>query len=88
MKPASAKFISFDGLSYGLLSALCLLSLSVVNKISVYSGSYYVEFSINPGKSFENCFDFLTEKDDLFHEPASTLVSKWSSLYSSLGPTV
>ena len=58
MKPASAKFISFDGLSYGLLSALCLLSLSVVNKISVYSGSYYVEFSIYPGKSFENCLDF------------------------------
>ena len=87
MKP-SAKNISFDSLSYGLLSALCLFSLSVVNKISVYSGSYYVEFSINPGKSFENCFDFLTEKDDLFHEPAITLVSKLSSLFSSLGPTV
>ena len=70
------KRISFDGLGYGLLSALCLLSLPVVNKISVYSGSYYVEFSINPGKSFENCFDFLTEKDDLFHELASTLVCK------------
>ena len=87
MKP-SAKFIAFDGrLSYGLLRALYPLSLSVVDKISVYSGSYYVEFSINPGKSSENGFDFSTEKEDLFHEPASTLVSKWSSLYSSIGPT-
>ena len=63
-----------DGLSYGLLRALSLLSLSAVVTISVYSGSYYVEFSINPGKSFEICFDFSSAKDDLFHEPASTLV--------------
>ena len=87
LKP-SAKLIAFDGPWLRVArSAVSILTIGR-GRMGVYSGSCCVGFSINPGKSFENCFDFLTEKDDLFHEPASTLVSKWSSLYSSLGPTV
>ena len=84
----SAKLMTFDGPWLRVArSAVSILAIGR-GRMGVYSGSCCVGLSINPGKSFENCFDFMTWKDDLFHEPANTLVSKLSSLYSSLGPTV